>query len=108
MAKVDAWLTQRQEIARELRAVADRLMAGENPFATAVTTPSMLAREVVKREGTGGLKRRRTMSAEARARISAAQRARWAKQRGESAGAGKGTQQKAKKAKKSSGTSTGQ
>jgi hypothetical protein len=107
MAKVDAWLAQRQEIARELREVADRLMAGENPFGPAVTTPSMLAEEVVKREGAPGLKRRRTMSPEARARIAAAQRARWAKQRGESGSTAKGTQAKAKKAKKSGGGSAG-
>lgn len=106
MAKVDAWMAQRAEIARELRQAADRIMAGENPFGERVTTPSMLAKEVVKREGQGGLARKRrkmsaaalppppgsseapapgtgkrTMSEEARARIAAAQRKRWAKVR---------------------------
>ena len=31
MAKVDAWMAQREEIARELRAAADKIMSGENP-----------------------------------------------------------------------------
>jgi hypothetical protein len=82
MAKVDAWMAQRAEIARELRQAADKIMAGENPFGQRATTPSMLAKEVVKREGPAGLARpRRTMSAAARKRISDAQKARWAKVR---------------------------
>jgi hypothetical protein len=81
MAKVDAWMAQRAEIARELREVADKIMAGENPFGQGVTTPSMLAQEVVKREGPGAFARKRTMSAAARKRISEAQKARWAAQR---------------------------
>jgi hypothetical protein len=82
MAKVDAWMAQRAEIARELRQAADRIMAGENPFGQRVTTPSMLAREVVKREGRVGLARkRRKMSAAARKAISEAQKARWAAQK---------------------------
>ena len=36
MAKVDAWMAQRAEIARELRQAADRIMAGENPSASVV------------------------------------------------------------------------
>jgi hypothetical protein len=31
-AKVDAWMAQREEIARELRGAADKIMSGENPF----------------------------------------------------------------------------
>jgi hypothetical protein len=105
MAKVDAWMAQRAEIARELREAADKIMAGENPFGQRVTTPSMLAQQVVKREGQAGLARKRvktspaapaasmktgrpsgyTMSEEARARIAAAQRKRWAKYRKEQA-----------------------
>jgi hypothetical protein len=82
MAKVDAWMAQRAEIARELRQAADRIMAGENPFGQRVTTPSMLAKEVVRREGPVGLKRkRRKMSAAARKAISEAQKARWAAQK---------------------------
>jgi hypothetical protein len=72
MAKVDAWMAQREEIAKELRAAADRIMSGESPFP--------------RREGGGGVvraakARKRRMSAEARAKIAAAQRARWAKQK---------------------------
>lgn len=96
MAKVDAWIGQREEIARELRDVADKLMAGENPFGKRVTTPSMLAREVVRREGPSGIRKRRKMSPEARAKIAAAQRARWAKQK---AGAGATGTSRPKKAK---------
>jgi hypothetical protein len=82
MAKVDAWMAQRAEIARELRQAADRIMAGENPFGQRITTPSMLAKEVVKPEGQGGLARkRRKMSAAARKAISEAQKARWAAQK---------------------------
>jgi hypothetical protein len=78
VAKVNAWVAQREELARELREVADRLMAGENPFGERVTTPSMLKKEVEERN-TAGRKRRFTMSPEARARIAEAQRRRWAK-----------------------------
>ena len=82
MAKVDTWLAQRQEIARELREVADKVMAGENPFAQRVTTPSMLAKEVAQINAPEGTRRRRRkMSAAAREKIAAAQRARWAKQK---------------------------
>lgn len=82
MAKVDAWMAQRSEIARELREVADRIMTGENPFGRRVTTPSMLAKEIVKREGQGSLARkRRKLSAAARKAISDAQKARWAAQK---------------------------
>ena len=82
MAKVDAWMAQRSEIARELRQAADRIMAGENPFGQRVTTPSMLAKEVVEREGrVGPARKRRKMSAAARRAISEAQKARWAAQK---------------------------
>jgi hypothetical protein len=76
-AKVDAWMSQREEIARELREVADSVMAGKNPFGESVTTPSMLATELVG----GKPRKRRTMSAAAREKIAAAQRARWARQK---------------------------
>ena len=96
MAKVDAWLAQREEIARELREVADRLMAGENPFPRKVTTPSMIAKEVAAANApVGPTGRKRTMSPEARAKIAAAQKARWARQKGQ---AGGGSAKKAKKA----------
>ena len=61
----------------------------------------MLAREVVKREGKAGLARKRpTMSAAARKRISEAQKARWAKQKAEATGEVPKTRS-AKKGKKS-------
>ena len=100
MAKVDAWMAQRQEIAQELRSVADRIMSGENPFPRKVTTPSMVGEAVAetnaaKLRGEKPRKRRR-MSPEARARISAAVKERWARQK--AGGAAKNA--KDKKAKK--------
>jgi hypothetical protein len=47
--------------------------------------------------GRKGRRRRRRMSAEARKRISDAQKARWARQRGETSGAGKGSGARKKK-----------
>jgi hypothetical protein len=88
MAKVDAWMAQREEIARELRAAADSIMSGENPFrgqaakAVAAAAPAERKKPV--------------MSAAARKRISDAQKARWAKQKAEAAG----ETSKAKSAKK--------
>ena len=70
MAKVDAWMAQREEIARELRAAADRVMAGERPFP--------LRRQAGAATGKRKAKKRPTLSQEARERIAAAQRARWA------------------------------
>ena len=69
MAKVDAWMAQREEIAKELRAAADRVMSGESPFPR-------------RQAAAGGVKakakKRPALSKEARERIAAAQRARWA------------------------------
>ena len=70
MAKVDAWMAQREEIARELRAAADRVMSGERPFP--------FRRQTVAAAGKGKAKKRPSLSPEARERIAAAQRARWA------------------------------
>jgi hypothetical protein len=99
MAKVDAWMAQREEIARELRTVADRIMGGENPFSRRITTPSMVADAVAdtnaaKLRGERPVKRkRRKMSAEARAKISAAAKARWAKaKRGAKKAGGRGSE----------------
>ena len=77
VAKVNAWMAQREELARELRNAADRIMAGENPFGSRVTTPSMLKKELEAR-GRGGRRKRLTMSA-AKARIAKAGRTRRAK-----------------------------
>jgi hypothetical protein len=96
MARVDAWMSQRQEIAAELRRVADMVMAGENPLKKRVTTPSMLREEALTGKPARARRKKRTMSAEARAKIAAAQRARWAKQK---AGGG-GLARAGKRAKK--------
>ena len=90
MARVDAWMAQREEIARDLRAAADQLMSGESPL------PWLRSKSAAAAKGkrTAGTGRKRTMSAAARKRISDAQKARWAKQ--------KSAAGKAKAAKKAS------
>jgi hypothetical protein len=90
MARVDTWMAQREEIARDLRAAADQLMSGESPL------PWLRSKSAAAAKGkrTAGTGRKRTMSAAARKRISDAQKARWAKQ--------KSAAGKAKAAKKSS------
>ena len=78
MAKVDAWMSLRQEIARELRAVADQLTSGEGTLAgvfrgrrraEAAAEPS----DAVESIGRGRKAKKRTMSPEARAKIAEAQ-----------------------------------
>jgi hypothetical protein len=90
MAKVDAWMAQRAEIARELRQVADQMMRGDSPYPwgrNKQTQPSRagltapLAGDFPQGSSGRKAKKKRTMSAEARAKISAAQTARWARQR---------------------------
>jgi hypothetical protein len=89
--KAESWLGQRKAIAANLiglRDTATRLLAqlgvsdGASP--TRQQTRKTSAASTPKRgpgrpKGTG--KKKRTMSAEARAKIAAAQRARWAKQK---------------------------
>ena len=74
VAKVNAWMAQREELARELRNAADRVMAGANPFGPRVTTPSMLKKELEAR-GSSGRRKRFTVSA-AKASIAKARRKR--------------------------------
>ena len=76
MAKVDAWMAQREEIAHELRNAADKIMSGENPFGWRAQ-----GWESSGLRATTGRRKRRTMSAAARKAIGDAQRARWAKQK---------------------------
>jgi hypothetical protein len=110
-SKATSWLQQRKDIAEQLTRIRDtanhylqQLSGGQQ-----VTTPSMLVKEVARREGQARRGRppgsrnakpaavpgasapgeaveeparpKRTMSAEARARIADAQRKRWAKVR---------------------------
>ena len=90
-AKLDGWMAQRQEIANELNAVIARasgmLSSLEIPFprrkrgrpaATAQLTASVVEGQGV---ASGRKRKRRKMSKEAREKIAAAQRARWAKQK---------------------------
>ena len=89
--KAENWLGQRKAIAANLiglRDTATRLLAqlgvsdGASPARkqAGAATPSTPARRGPGRPK-GTAKKKRTMSAEARAKIAAAQRARWAKQK---------------------------
>ena len=94
MFRVDAWMKQRDQLAADLRAMADNIASGALNVAGAVMQAGTAAAGKVT-----GAKKRPTMSAEARERIAAAQRARWAKQK---AAAGTATSAKAaRKANKS-------
>jgi hypothetical protein len=91
-SKAEGWLGQRQAIVKhltELRDTASRLLADLGHQAEHVVRRSrkairtVAAQDVKTKRGPGrpvsGRKRKRTMSPEARAAISAAQKARWAK-----------------------------
>jgi hypothetical protein len=109
MAKVDAWMAQRQVLANELQQVIGRAQGMLASLGGAAGLP--LGKRGRPKQGLGPrhdmsmltagsapAKKRREMSAEAREKIAAAQRARWAKQK---AGAGGGAASKsAKKAKR--------
>jgi hypothetical protein len=91
--KAESWLGQRKAIAENLiglRDTATRLLAqlgvSDGPSPTRKPARTTSAGASPARRGPGrpkgtGKKKRRTMSAEARAKIAAAQRARWAKQK---------------------------
>ena len=81
MAKVDDWMRQREEIARELRNAADRLMAFESPFKSPVTTPSMVARQVAAANAPIGPTGKRVTPFEGTATSAATQRARRGKRK---------------------------
>jgi hypothetical protein len=80
-------MSQRDQLAADLRAMADNIAAGAVSLAGAVRQTGAKALPATV---TGGAlvghrrkRKRRTMSAEAREKIAAAQRARWAKQKGQ-------------------------
>jgi hypothetical protein len=102
MAKVDAWVAQRQVLANELQQVIGRaqkvlasLGAATSLRSGARGRPTQNPPSVGPMQemsmltaGSGTRRKRRAMSAEAREKIAAAQRARWAKQKaGSAAGA---------------------
>jgi hypothetical protein len=103
-ARLDHWLAQRSEIARELNDVISRAqgmlgqLSGPDtpwPFGrkgahrAKVTTPSMVGEAIAAtnaaqlRARKAGKRKKFTMSAEARKRISEAQKARWAARKSE-------------------------
>ena len=92
--KAEGWLSQRQSIVKNLTALRDeasKLLADLGHEATDAGSRGRAAvRSVVSRvkrgrstlsKNTAGVQKKRTMSANARAAISAAQKARWAKVR---------------------------
>jgi hypothetical protein len=93
--KADGWLSQRESIVRHLEGVRDtathllqQLGVGAAPAAsTAPGAPTAPVKRGPRRPSTveAASPKRRTMSAEARAKIAAAQRARWAKQKAKTA-----------------------
>ncbi len=84
--KAESWLGQRKSIAEQLMGVRDtavRLLAqlgvADAPKAARATKKTAASgRPAAKKSG---VKKKRTMSAEAREKIAAAQRLRWAKQK---------------------------
>ena len=83
-AKADSWLDQRQQIAKTLtdvRDTASHLLSqlGEHTRAVAKRVGRPRKRAVENSPAPISRKKRRKMSAKARAAISAAQKARWAK-----------------------------
>ena len=95
-AKAEGWLGQRQEIVKhlsEIRDTATKLLSDLDHHAQEVVhrgrrgrppgSQNTAARVVNKSRGLAASagRKKRTMSAEARARISAAQKARWAKRK---------------------------
>src|SRR5512143_1292643 len=83
--KAENWLGQRKAIAEHLTSLRDtatRLLA-QLGIADAPTRPRAAKSAKTKRSAKAGAapKKKRTMSAEARAKIAAAQRARWARTR---------------------------
>ena len=111
MAKVDAWVAQRQVLANELQQVigrAQKMLASLG--GAALLRSGKRGRPKQDPQGVGPMhdmsmltaasaprRKRRTMSAEAREKIAAAQRARWAKQK---AAGGSGVTKSAKKGKR--------
>jgi len=104
MSRVDAWMSQRDQLAADLRAMADNIASGAVNIAGAARQAGATA--VATAGGLVGNGRKRTMSAAARKRISEAQKARWAKQKRETSGTGKAAK-KAKRSRKAKGQDVG-
>jgi hypothetical protein len=96
MSRLQAWMNERDALAGELRNLADSLFDVQSPRQSGPPQELGPRHEMSMRAAgtsSAGKAKKRTMSPEARAKIAAAQKARWAKQRGEGGSA--------KKAKKS-------
>jgi hypothetical protein len=86
--KADSWLSQRESIVKHLEGVRDtathllqQLGVTSAPAAPATPTAPVKRGPGRPPKSEAAPRKRRTMSAEARAKIAAAQRARWAKQK---------------------------
>jgi hypothetical protein len=87
--KAEGWLSQRTAIVKQLtqlRDEASKLLTDLGHRAQSIVNRTAAGSKNAAKRGPGrpkgsGVKKRRTMSAKARAAISAAQKARWAKQK---------------------------
>jgi hypothetical protein len=90
--KADRWIGQRQSIAAQLAAIRDAADRWISELTREKRGPGRPGRPAASASGPSSLpgdgtrrgRKKRTMSAEARAKIGAAQRARWAKQKRQS------------------------
>ncbi len=82
-AKASAWLEQRRALLDSLTKVRDTAISYIEQLGGSEPAPRRRPGRPPNAAGpkTGAVKRKRTMSAEARAKIAAAQRLRWARQR---------------------------
>jgi hypothetical protein len=79
--KAESWLSQRSDIAKHLENVRDTAIDLLNQLGVPGAGASRGRSGRKSRRASGGTRRKRTMSPEARERIAAAQRKRWAKVR---------------------------
>ena len=97
--KMDALRRLRTEVAADLRRMADAVAGGEGPMpwfqGQGVASPVSTAEATIP-----AVKQRRTMSADARARIAEAIRKRWAEQKSAQAGSAPKAAKSAKKGKR--------
>jgi hypothetical protein len=87
-AKADSWLSQRQAIAQHLEGVRDTAIQLLQQLGISSAAPARRPAPAAAKRGPGRppkagarQRKRRRMSAEAREKIAAAQRARWARQK---------------------------
>ena len=80
-AELDKLNARRQQLIDQIRQAADSLAGGENPFPWRQTRATASGAPARRSRKKGGRRKGFKMSKAARAKISAAQKARWAKQK---------------------------